>query len=246
MLRYFIEYFKGKDYPRIERANRELLLETDYRHTDGTLYIDGEGTASAEVALAAAEVFNQGGYENVVIAGGKKPWLDIKGIFTFPVVRALGLPLPRLKDTEASYLQSVFAAHADPEKISNTDIVVIPKGKNAGAKITLCQEHFRKSVHIVTLMPTASRLTWTFLKQCGTDKAVTVDGIPALNMDKDTWSGGRFLSFLAYAFIMGEADKSGPRMDGRKPMYEDKFFTRVAFDELNRRARDNGAVLKHG
>lgn len=239
-LKYIANFWLRNLYKaRIELINAELLNPQMPRVKHGVLYLDGEGTATAAVAKRAAELFNEGAYDCVVMAGGVKPSKDWKSKFVFKKVLAEGLPLPLNKeDTEADYSLYSFQKYADPEKFQDYSerglIHVISKGGNAGAKVAACKEHFEKAdlVQVVSLAYTIPRLIGTIVKEVP-EAIVTGERVFPFGLTEEGWSTW----FISYATVMQEADKSGPRTDGKKPAYEDKFFTRVDLDEMGMRAQ---------
>lgn len=172
LIKYIWEFFKKPNVEHVERINEELLKDDMPVTTHGVLYMDGEGTATAEVAKKAAELFNAGHYSHVVMAGSVKPRLDIKSLFVFPKLKKQGLPKPSYwKQREAEYLRDVFKDNADKDKYEALQaegrIHVIPKGNNAGAKVAACKPIFEEAglVHGVTLAYSLQRLIWTMYKQ---------------------------------------------------------------------------------
>lgn len=229
MKKYIEEHKTGMiNTQRVEAINK-VHFKTDLPVVErGALYLSGEGAATALVMKRGAELFNKAseeGYSAVVIAGGRRPWLDLKALSVFPKIRAEGLPLPRLWDREAAYGVRVFADHADPEKFERYKkedrIHIIPRGNADSQKVKACVDIFNEAslVQAVTLPYTLRRLVMTIKTECP-DVAVTAQGVWPFGLTVDTWPEWD----LSYALVMDEADKTGPRLDGKKPLYEDVHF----------------------
>lgn len=246
MYSYIVKYFLGlRDRERIEKINNELLSPEMPVVKNGVLYLDGEGTATAAVAKRAAELFNEGAYSSVVMAGGMNPHKDWKSRFVFPRVEADNLPLPLESDvTEADYLLSAFQKFANPKKFDQyqkeKNIHIIGEGNNAGAKIKACKKYFEGAglVQAVTLAYTVPRLIGTFSKEIP-DIVVTGERVFPFGLTKEKWPEW----FLSYGVVMQEADKTGPRMDKKKPDYEDKYFVRTDLKEAGVHALQKDKAL---
>lgn len=238
MKRYIQAHRRGDiDAERVAAINAELLAGDMPVATHGALYLDGEGTATAAVAKRGAELFNDGAYGKVVMAGTRRPWLDWKSAFIFPKVLKDGLPLPKLFAREADYMMAAFRRYADPEKFERYKkegrFVVIPTGNNAGAKARACAPVFNeeKLVQCVTLAYSMPRLVGTILKESDLDVAVTGERVFPFGITRENWPDW----WLSYTVLMMEADKTGPRLDGRPPLYAD-FFKTVDLEEEGERA----------
>lgn len=233
MLQHIIRHkLKMLDLERIEAVNASLLSHDMPIVSKGVLYIDGEGTATALVAKEAAELFNAGNYDCVVMAGERRPHADPKKKHVFPKVEEEGLDLPEVGDTEAEYAAREFRRYADPDKWAFYNdagkIHVFPSGNAASQKVQACSYVFNKVglVQCVTLPYTVQRLVGTFA-QYAPNVAVTAKGVWPFGLTPETWKDWG----VSYAVVMDEADKTGPRLDGKKPKYEDKFFKRVDLKE---------------
>lgn len=243
MQKYIREFRNGeRSMARVHQINRELLAPEMPVVRYGVLYLDGEGTATAAVAKHGAELFNEGAYDRVVMAGARRPWLDPKSIAVFPKVRQDGLPLPNILAREAHYMRDAFARFADPEKFQEYSrqrrIHVITRGTNAGAKARACASHFNEIglVQCVTLAYSVKRLVGTIAKESNPGLAVTGERVYPFGITKDNWHQW----YLSYAVVIEEADKTGPRLDGKPPAYAN-FFDDVDLHKMGEDARKSDA-----
>lgn len=245
MLKHLIRHKVGLlDTKRIQAVNDFLLSHDMPVVSKGALYIDGEGTATALVAKAGAELFNAGEYDTVVMAGGVRPHEDRKSKSVFPKVVEERFALPEITDTEAEYAAREFKRYADPEKfklyLEQNRLFAISHGVAASQKIEACLEHFNTAglVQAVTLPYSVRRLVGTFAKYAP-NVDVSAKGVWPFGLTKDNWQEWH----IAYGVVMDEADKTGPILNGKKPKYEDKFFTPVDLEEMGERALKAEASL---
>lgn len=223
MLSHITKYALGlKDKKRIAAITEQLLYDTTPTLTTGVLYMDGEGTASGYIARRAAQIFLSGDFNRVVITGSRIPAGDWKSKLVFPRLEKDALPLPTSVETEAQYMARIFANEVGDARMQDSfQKIQLIEGKNTGEKIRNSREAFADASHIqaVTLVYGQRRVHGTFRQELGEEPVVSVDGVYPLGITKENWDKW----FLSYAVVMDEADKTGPRFDGKSPAYR-KFF----------------------
>lgn len=242
MYKYLFQALVGStNSQRIEAVNdQRLFTMPPVEH--GTLYLDGEGTASGYIATRGAELFLKGHFDSVVIAGGRIPDRDIKKHLVYPRMERDNIDRPRKGESEAEYMNRLFTALVGT---TDTPIFLERNGTNTGQKLQNCHNHLSQQelVQLVTLSYSQYRLLGTARKVLGHDDAapaLTVDGVYPLGITKENWPNW----FLSYGIVMDEADKSGPRFDGKIPSYQ-KFFDHVDITAEQQRAADANARLAH-
>lgn len=236
MLRYAFSCLTGhKDNSRIDQINHQLLFQMP-PVTTGTLYLDGEGTASAYVAKRGAELFLAGTFNQVVITGGRVPANDIKRHLVFPRLKKDGLKLPQVNEREAEYIERLFR---DEIGDTRTPIFLERNATNASQKFEGCAHHLQNSelIQIVTLAYGQYRVLGTARKVLGDSPALAVDGVYPLGITKDNWHDW----FLSYGIVMDEADKALGN-DNKPPQYQ-RFFTNVDWRKESGRAQSANELI---
>ncbi|MEZ5813210.1 MAG: hypothetical protein R3E13_00545 [Alphaproteobacteria bacterium] len=234
-------HFALFDLEKIMAVDEALLSHDMPVVKKGVLYIDGEGTATAAVAQEAAKLFNEGNYDCVVMAGGRKPHQDPKKHAVFPQVLKSGLHLPQRDDTEAEYAAREFSRYADHlnhEKwkryAQEGRIHVISRGNAASDKVEACRDIFNKAglVQAVTLPYTVPRLVGTF-KKYAPDVAVTAKGVWPFGITRDNWKDWH----ISHGVVMREFAVAGPGKNGEESKYEKAgYFIRTDLEEAGKKA----------
>jgi len=231
MIKHLVKYFTGKDGKRIDAVNENLLYPSTPPLKSGILYLDGEGTASGYIARRGAELFLSGEFNAVAFTGSRVPAKDWKSKLVFPRLDREGVPRPASIETEAQYMSRLFINEVEPEALEafskRGGVFHLIEGGNTGEKIRNFRTRFNggaaiNAVQAVTLVYCQRRVHGTFRQEIGESSPVSVEGVYPLGITKENWDKWA----LSYGVVMDEADKSGPRFDGKVPTYR-RFFQEI-------------------
>ncbi len=96
------------------------------------------------------------------------------------------------------------------------------QGTNTGQKIINARDLLLEDgspIQVVTLAYGQRRVHGTMRKELGEVPVISVEGVYPLGFTKKNWSQDP----LAYATVMTEADKTGPRFDAKEPLFRAYF-----------------------